>query len=182
MRGLLLAGGFLTIVLLCGAWSNSATGQDDKVYDLRGPAPQKGQVFRSEMRLKIKNADTTLANLAGMSFPVLSGEEWMFLAVSFTSGNATADVKYTVTAPAASTGRFGLSGSGIPLTAGSSSTFGNAVAMAVSDSVTQVLVSGYVVAGANGTVQIQAAQNTSDASDTVFYANSFIIALRRVAA
>jgi hypothetical protein len=52
--------GLLTAAMLSGAWSETAVGQDDKVYDLRGPAPEKGQVFHSEMRLKIKNADTTI--------------------------------------------------------------------------------------------------------------------------
>jgi hypothetical protein len=33
---------------------------DDEKYDLRGPAPQKGQVFLSKSTLKIKNADATI--------------------------------------------------------------------------------------------------------------------------
>jgi hypothetical protein len=60
MRGAMTAGGILAILALAGAWSKPAAAQDDKTYDLRGPAPQKGQVFKSEMTLKIKNADTTL--------------------------------------------------------------------------------------------------------------------------
>jgi hypothetical protein len=60
MRGMLMAGGFAAIVVLGSAWSTRTVAQDDKVYDLRGPAPQKGQVFLSTMKLKIKDADTTL--------------------------------------------------------------------------------------------------------------------------
>src|SRR5262245_35222324 len=33
---------------------------DDETYDLRGPAPEKGQVFVSKGTLKIKEADTTM--------------------------------------------------------------------------------------------------------------------------
>src|SRR5437588_13069675 len=36
------------------------TRADDEVYDLRGPAPKKGQVFTTKMVLKIKNADVVL--------------------------------------------------------------------------------------------------------------------------
>lgn len=125
-----------------------------------------------------KNANTTFADLTGLAFTVASGEVWVFAAVSFTSGAAAADVKYTVTAPATTTGRFGLAGSGIPITAGSTTTFGGAVAMTVSDTVTQVCITGKLTAGGAGTVQIQGAQNTSDASDTVFYSSSFLVAMR----
>ena len=60
MRGLLMAGG-LAIVLagVNGAGAAKPVAQDEK-FDLRGPAPEKGQVFTSKMRLKIKEADTTL--------------------------------------------------------------------------------------------------------------------------
>jgi hypothetical protein len=48
-----LAGGFAQI-----------TGQDEKTYDLRGPAPAKGQVLLNKMNLKINDANTTV-NIAG---------------------------------------------------------------------------------------------------------------------
>jgi len=62
MRGLLMAGGLAAVLLVVGGQGTAKTvpGQDDKTYDLRGPAPQKGQVFVSTMKLKIKEADTTL--------------------------------------------------------------------------------------------------------------------------
>jgi hypothetical protein len=86
MRGTLLAGGLLTAVMLSGAWSKPAVGQDEKVYDLRGPAPEKGQVFHSEMRLTIKNADTTI-KVGGqkldlkMTMDMIGEEEQKVLAV-----------------------------------------------------------------------------------------------------
>ncbi len=39
---------------------NLGRAADDDVFDLRGPAPQKGQVFVSKGTLKIKDADTTM--------------------------------------------------------------------------------------------------------------------------
>jgi hypothetical protein len=59
MRGLFMVGVFLAAVVTSGA-ANRSTAGDDKTYDLRGPAPTKGQVFISKMTLKIKDADTTL--------------------------------------------------------------------------------------------------------------------------
>ena len=60
MRGLLMMGGLVVMLATAGAWSKPAVAQDDKTYDLRGPAPTKGQVFASKMTLKIKDADTML--------------------------------------------------------------------------------------------------------------------------
>ena len=56
MRGLLILGG-LAVLVACGAAGRAA---DDETYDLRGPAPKKGQVFVSKGTLKITDADTKL--------------------------------------------------------------------------------------------------------------------------
>lgn len=86
MRGLVMAGGLAAILASSGAWSKPAVAQDDKVYDLRGPAPKKGQVFTSTMKLKIKDADTTL-KVAGqtvnlkMTMDMIGEEEQKVLAV-----------------------------------------------------------------------------------------------------
>jgi hypothetical protein len=55
MRGLLILGG-LALALVTGP----GRAADDETYDLRGPAPKKGQVFVSKGTLKITDADTTL--------------------------------------------------------------------------------------------------------------------------
>ena len=60
MRGLLMVGGLAIVLAGAGAGSKPAAAQDDKTYDLRGPAPKVDQVFQSKMTLKIKDADTTL--------------------------------------------------------------------------------------------------------------------------
>jgi hypothetical protein len=65
---------------------NLGRAADDEAYDLRGPAPEKGQVFSSKGTLKIKDADTTM-KVAGQSISmkltllVTSEEEAKVLAV-----------------------------------------------------------------------------------------------------
>ena len=85
MRGLMMAGGLAAILTASGAWSKPAA-QDDMTYDLRGPAPKKGQVFTSTMKLKIKNADTTLKVMGQtinlkMTMDMIGEEEQKVLAV-----------------------------------------------------------------------------------------------------
>src|SRR6478736_2188745 len=59
---------------------------DDETYDLRGPAPEKGQVFVSKGTLKIKDADTTMKIMGQtvdltINLVVTSEEEAKVLAV-----------------------------------------------------------------------------------------------------
>ncbi len=83
MRGLFMTGGLAAVLIAVGNFGQAA---DDKTYDLRGPAPQKGQVFVSKMTLKIKDADTTV-KVAGMTLDlkmtmdVIGEEEQKVLAV-----------------------------------------------------------------------------------------------------
>jgi hypothetical protein len=57
MLKLKLAAGAAAALLAAATLGRAA---DDATYDLRGPAPQKGQVFVSKGTLKIKDADTTM--------------------------------------------------------------------------------------------------------------------------
>lgn len=127
-----------------------------------------------------KNANTTLEDLTDLSFPIAANETWVFGAVSFMISDGTADVKYSVTAPVGATGRFGILGSGAPISAGSVAVFGDPVDMAIPNTFTQtIMVWGSAIASVTaGTIQIQGAQNTSTAVNTVFYENSGIIAVR----
>lgn len=74
------------VAVLFGAM-NLGRAADDEAYDLRGPAPEKGQVYVSKGTLKIKDADTTI-KIAGqkldikMTLLVSSEEEAKVLAVS----------------------------------------------------------------------------------------------------
>jgi hypothetical protein len=86
MRGLLMAGGLAVVLAAAGTWSKPAAAQDDTTYDLRGPAPTKGQVFVSKMKLKIKDADTTVKIMGQslklkMTMDMIGEEEQKVLAV-----------------------------------------------------------------------------------------------------
>lgn len=85
MRGLTLVGGLAVVFALVSGGGRS-TAQDDKTFDLRGPAPTKGQVFQSKMTLKIKDADTTLKIMGQtikvkVTMDVVGEEEQKVLAV-----------------------------------------------------------------------------------------------------
>lgn len=86
MRGLFMAGGLALIAALAGGWSRTAADDNDATYDLRGPAPVKGMVFISTMKLLIKEADTTLVAggqtiKAKMTMDITGEEEEKVLAV-----------------------------------------------------------------------------------------------------
>lgn len=89
---------------------NLSRAADDDTFDLRGPAPEKGQVFISKGTLKIKDADTTI-KVAGqalnlkMSMVVTSEEEAKVLAVD--GRNVTKCQTKVVTERANVTGSFG---------------------------------------------------------------------------
>ncbi|HJZ59239.1 MAG TPA: hypothetical protein VKE74_30115 [Gemmataceae bacterium] len=53
-------------VVLAGATGVSSAARHDEEYDLRGPAPKKGQVYSSKMVLRIKDADMEV-KLGGQS-------------------------------------------------------------------------------------------------------------------
>lgn len=57
MRGIKWAVGAAAVLF---AALNLGRAAEDEKYDLRGPAPEKGQVFVSKSTLKIKNADATI--------------------------------------------------------------------------------------------------------------------------
>jgi len=86
MRGFVMASGLAATLMLAGLGPTTVVAQGDKVYDLRGPAPEKGQVFLSEMKLTIKNADTTVKVMGQslnlkMTMDMIGEEEQKVLAV-----------------------------------------------------------------------------------------------------
>jgi len=86
MRGLLMSSGVAAMLIIAGGLSTAKPLAEDKTYDLRGPAPTKGQVFVSKMTLKIKDADTTLKIMGmnlklKMTMNVIGEEEQKVLAV-----------------------------------------------------------------------------------------------------
>ncbi len=86
MRGLMLVAGLVAVLASGFLPTRQAEAQDDKLFDLRGPAPEKGQVFASTMKLTIKDADTTLKVMGQtlqlkMTMNVIGEEEQKVLAV-----------------------------------------------------------------------------------------------------
>lgn len=75
MRGMTWAG--LTVLAVAVGLARPAAGDDG--YDLRGPAPKKGQVYHSTGAITIKNGDLTLTlggdTTKAKQTMVLSGEE-----------------------------------------------------------------------------------------------------------
>lgn len=129
-----------------------------------------------------KNANTTLADLTGLAFAIGASETWSFVAIVHLISSTTADAKFSVTAPAGAAGRFGVVAQGTTLTAGSAATFGNPVAVGTIGTMDEVaLICGHVVNSTTaGTVQLQFAQNASDATNSIAYASSSIIAVRHL--
>jgi hypothetical protein len=130
-----------------------------------------------------KNNDTTLANVTGVSFAVAASEVWAFLCVLKGLTTTTANWKLAVTVPAAPTavwyGHDRPSNVGI----GATATGGTAI---IREGVTaspgteeMLLVFGLLRNGVNaGTVQLQAAQNTTQVFDTKIRAESFVLGLK----
>jgi hypothetical protein len=88
MRGLLIAGGLAALLTAGGPGAaKPAAGQDnDKTYDLRGPARKVGEVLVSSAKQQIKDADTTLKLMGKtintkMSLVTIGEEEEKILAV-----------------------------------------------------------------------------------------------------
>lgn len=135
-------------------------------------------------------SNTTLQDLTNLVFPVpgITGAIFQFNAVVFYNSNGTADIKFAFTIPAGATMRWGVHGlattaSGIvgDMTAGSISVPGNTVALGGAAADAMATFQGEVTMGATaGNVQMQAAQNTSDASTSNVMTRSRIHAWRIV--
>ena len=125
-----------------------------------------------------KNNDATLANLTGLSIPVVSGDVWLFGGHSFFISNATADAKWAVTTPAGSTQRYGIVGAGTGIGDSSSTISGTGLAAGTSSVEDNEIFFGHVIAGADGAIQIQAAQNTPTVVNTIFRQYSSLIGFR----
>jgi hypothetical protein len=124
------------------------------------------------------NNSTTLQDDDHLSFSIAANEAWAFHLCLFYRAATTPDVKYALTVPASATyqlfsvQQFQAVGDGAAIT--------TAVANGSGASVTEgEMASGVVVNGANaGTVQLQWAQNTANASNTKVLQGSYIIATK----
>jgi hypothetical protein len=127
----------------------------------------------------------TATNITGLSFSVLSGEVWSFeVFIRNNKSSLTAGIKYAINAPAASTLEAQIQGTTSATTAvqhermSGLTTLTTAAFNTVANADGFVRIAGVVVAGANGTVQIQHAAVTSQTATA--RANSYITA-RKIA-
>lgn len=139
-----------------------------------------------------KVSSTTFSDLTGLELVMLQGETWFFMAFSFVLTPAATNAKWAfqsqnVLGTATDSimfGRYGIWGTGVPITNGYVATYVATPAAAQTINVTltaisnMTVISGTVNAIVDGSIQLQAAQNTSNAGTTTFYQNSFMIAWR----
>lgn len=125
------------------------------------------------------NASATLTNVTGLSFPIHANERWIFRVVLYQVSGTTPDWQFAVTVPAEGVLAAAVESSTPAPAAARTATSGAAIACAGTGADDVCVIHGLVTNGSTaGTVQIQAAQRTSDASNSVIYANSHLIATR----
>jgi len=162
------------------------TVASDATYkiDKRVPGGALTQVSRSTSNFT-KNNNDTLGDVTGIAFPIGANQVWAFQVNAPASIGASPDIKLAFTVPA------GASASGLAyvITDGATNT-GTAGAVRIADLTAStglagltagvgLVISGVVVNSSTaGTVQLQAAQNSATAEDTIIYAQSFITAWR----
>jgi len=123
--------------------------------------------------------NTTLANVTSLVIPVLANTVWRFTMPVIYSAVAAADIKLGWTFPAG--GRLTASVVGFDAALNTiyrqwDDTVSPGSTIALGGSITirmHVVIEGvFITAGTAGDVQLQAAQNTSDATSSVIYTNS----------
>lgn len=154
-------------------------------------AASTGRVAKTAAQT-LTQSNTTLQNLTSLVFPVEASEVWFVEAwLLLTDANTTADWKFGWTAPAGATAAWGMLSSvnvaGSLLTAGLAQT--PLVTLSLADVAQEggggvthpTMLAGWFTMGANaGNVQLQAAQNTSNASNNTIEAGSFLRLTRLV--
>jgi hypothetical protein len=126
-----------------------------------------------------KNANVTLGNVTGLSFPVVANGVYVFKFVLYGISSIAADWKFAITFPAAPTSlRYGLvDNSGNALTPKSTDTAAAAITAETGGIEFCWVIEGMLRNGANaGTVQLQAAQQASDATNSIIRTDSFVVA------
>lgn len=127
-----------------------------------------------------KNANTTLSDVTGVNFPIGANENWFFRCVLFIVSTTTADAKFTFTGPAAPTAvQFAIDAETGGITRYATA-FASAISCGTVGVLEMVTINGIVRNGATaGTVQLQFAQNTSDATNSVLQAGSYLHATQK---
>jgi hypothetical protein len=137
-----------------------------------------------------KNASTVLSDITGMSAALLANATYIFESWLYYQSNPTADLKLGLTVPAGATGVW--STWGVPLSQApvvnqerinyidtGAFTVASNVLVGGDDEFTGSVwitarTTGFITTTTAGTIQWQVAQNTSDVSNTILKANSFV--------
>lgn len=135
-----------------------------------------------------KNANTTLGDATGLAVALDANSTYILDGYIAYSSGATPDIKFAFSIPSGMTGHWTLFGQTTSATAsvGSidahySTSFISAIAAAGSDSFSSlmtVIPHAYLVTTNAGTLQLQFAQNTSNASNTIVKAGSWLRVLK----
>ena len=131
------------------------------------------------------NNSSTLQNDDTLLYALAASEVVTFVCSVHYDGATTPDIQFAFTVPAAATLRWGVAGAFEDTAANNVNTgvtvsgTSIAVATAGAGSAEHLLLVGVVANGANaGNLQLQWAQNTATASDTIVRANSFLMIVR----
>ncbi|HET6497360.1 MAG TPA: hypothetical protein VFH61_18595 [Thermoleophilia bacterium] len=148
-------------------------------YDQRIPIMTQTWVCTATLT---KNANTTLADVVGLAFFMDVSQTWVFEVHLQISTGATPDIKlaFTVPASAAATGTW-LYHATTAMASARVADWTSAQSLATAAAGTGATLAGRAVNSTTaGWVQLQMAQDTSNASDTIVYIGSHLVA-RRVA-
>lgn len=134
------------------------------------------------MSLIVKAPDETVNNSAALQddddllFAVAANESWQFEGTFFWTGNGTADLKLTFAGPAGSAGAWAVEQDPLDATAeADGDELGTTGLLSGTSGRRKVHFWGAIANGANaGSLKLQWAQNTADASDTTIHAGSYI--------
>lgn len=125
-----------------------------------------------------KNNNTTLGDVTGMSFAVGANETWAFRLTFREVTAVAAGWKYTFTGPAAATAVW-FGGARGAAAANAVTNFGTTFTQNGTANDEYETIGGLLRNGANaGTVQLQAAQNAADATNSVIYSDAYVMAWR----
>jgi hypothetical protein len=127
------------------------------------------------------NNSTTLVNIPGLSFPVGANEAWQWYCFITGSSGTTPDWKFNITSPASvASVRYYFNGDGGMISgAFVFAAFASTVQIVGTGTESIIQCIGSFLNGPNaGTVQVQFAQNTANASNTIVRANSYVRAER----
>ena len=180
------------------AWTAPRTWTDGELVTAAIMNPHVRDNFRMTMHtLARKTADETVNNSAALQnddhlfFSVDVNEVWFIQAWLMCDGGSTPDIKFGWTVPASATITWGWIGSDYATStlAGWGPNAGAGVALATTGSLTAQLTAASTIqgvsfagiaaiAGTAGTVQLQWAQATANASDTKIRTNSCLVGCR----